>query len=128
MKILYCWRCHRDVPMLDEDEYELLARVHRKCTADVKAYREVHSAPLDKTPRSGLMKAVLDEYRRLTGPSRPIRITFSNIGFLSTVRLARRAGCRCGLPRPKYAHHVATQRDHRRHKGAQPELAADGGE
>jgi len=66
MKILYCWRCHREVPMLDEDEYEFLARVHRKCTADVKAYREVHSAPLDKTPRSGLMKPVLDEYRRLT--------------------------------------------------------------
>lgn len=28
MKVLWCWRCKMEIPMLDEDEWDLLMRVH----------------------------------------------------------------------------------------------------
>ncbi len=67
MKLLYCWRCRTDVPMLDESEFAVVAHVHRQCTAAVKAYREQHGATLANTPRADLMRPVLETYRELTG-------------------------------------------------------------
>jgi hypothetical protein len=53
--------------MLDENEFAAVERVHRDCTAKVKAYREEHGTTLENTPRAELMQPVLDSYRELTG-------------------------------------------------------------
>jgi hypothetical protein len=94
MKTLYCWRCNREVPMLDEKEYELLSQVHANCAGEVKTYREVHAVELDDTPRYALMTPVLDEYRRLTG------VDETDPDHVLKHRLALYgAPCRaCGLP------------------------------
>jgi hypothetical protein len=64
-KTLYCWRCQRDIPMLDEQEWQRL--VAKFPTAEsIKAYREQHGVALDEARRGAFAEA-LASYRALTG-------------------------------------------------------------
>src|SRR6185312_15340401 len=56
MKVLWCWRCKMDVPMLDEDEYQLVVSKHGSKSSGPMADRiERFHGP------------VLREYQRITG-------------------------------------------------------------
>lgn len=64
MKVLWCWRCQMDVPMLDEAEFERVARLYGEPFRNLKASRAS-----DRTPSSlkAVFAPVCAEYERLTG-------------------------------------------------------------
>src|SRR5579859_3901675 len=66
MKIMWCWRCRQDVPMLDEDEYAIIHRVIQECFARA---RQWHGMTLDegRLPLDELFEPVRAGYARMTG-------------------------------------------------------------
>lgn len=81
MKMLWCWRCKIEMPMLDEDEY---ARVQRA--------RGNRSS--GKSLRESLHGSVLDEYERITG----YRETNPNAIFHHRLSLYGPPCEKCGRP------------------------------
>ena len=67
MQRLWCWRCKCEVPMLDEDEYAKVARLHRESIMAVKEFRERTGASLNDPSIEERFRPVLQEYERLTG-------------------------------------------------------------
>ena len=67
MEMMYCWRCDREVAMLDEAEFEQLSGVLSQCLTNVKAFREKHSVPLHEVDLPAQYKPALDCYESLTG-------------------------------------------------------------
>src|SRR5687767_1084696 len=72
MRVLWCWRCRMEVPMLDEEEFEALWRFFHE--ARIAAERDARAVPLsgDVTDRRGAglwtaLQRALDEYNRITG-------------------------------------------------------------
>src|SRR5690242_11246430 len=47
MKVLYCWRCCQDVPMLDELEFAEVAALYSGGMSANSAFRELHGIPLE---------------------------------------------------------------------------------
>jgi hypothetical protein len=39
MKVMWCWRCKMELPMLDEEEFAQFEAAHRECRS-LKRYRE----------------------------------------------------------------------------------------
>ena len=62
MKILWCWRCKQEVPMLDEAEYEIVVANQFK-----KAVEELGSTGSDERVQQRILTLVSAEYERLTG-------------------------------------------------------------
>jgi hypothetical protein len=66
MKVLYCRYCHKDVPMLDENEYAQVLRVHMACLETAKQYRQQHNATFAETPREELYRPVQELIQEIT--------------------------------------------------------------
>lgn len=66
-KLLYCWRCAMEIPMLDEAEWERVAPFLANAVSDLKQYRETHGVSLAEAMAQGYGKEVLAEYFRITG-------------------------------------------------------------
>lgn len=67
MKMMWCWRCKSDMPMLDEEEY---ARIHQLFGEAMKgdgAYREKHGLSMSQLSMDERFRPVVKEYERLTG-------------------------------------------------------------
>src|SRR5712664_1834760 len=64
MKIIWCWRCKADMPMLDEEEWSRIAPLMSRGLSGTKAYRR------DNSPQE-VIRAVFEparaEYHRITG-------------------------------------------------------------
>jgi hypothetical protein len=71
MKIMWCWRCKTDVPMLDEDEFAEIAILYGESTAAVKEYRQRRGTSLADTPLQELFAPVCTGYERMTGAKEP---------------------------------------------------------
>lgn len=67
MKVLWCWRCQTELPMLDEDEYAEVHALYGQCMKATKEFREKHYVPLDAVDPKVLFKPVCDAYERMTG-------------------------------------------------------------
>ena len=67
MQLMWSWRCKQDVPMLDEKEYSVIARLFRESTLAVKDFRRTHETSLQDTPMSEIFEPVYAEYERITG-------------------------------------------------------------
>ena len=67
MKLLWCWRCERDVPMLDEAEYAEIWALFTVALKATKAFRKSHGVPLQDALNEGFYRPVLECYERLTG-------------------------------------------------------------
>ena len=55
------------MPMLNEEEFAGIARLHRDATLAVKEFRRVHGTSLKDTPLRDLYKPVRAECERMTG-------------------------------------------------------------
>lgn len=62
MKIMFCWRCQTEMPMLDEGEYRAVCEVMNQCTKNVKQFRAEHNASLNESPIQQLFRPVRDKY------------------------------------------------------------------
>lgn len=66
MKLLYCWRCKQEIPMLDEDEWNIIAPLLTNMVQRIKNYREEHNCSLeDATLKAG--DEACQKYFELTG-------------------------------------------------------------
>lgn len=64
MKVLWCWRCRMDIPMLDEEEFARVAPLYAESarrSLALKAARERGDTA------AGLLPRICAEYERLTG-------------------------------------------------------------
>ena len=63
MKPLYCWRCRREMPMLDEVEFAVVAKLYENAVRSGKAAPgEVGRAAIDAR-----FEPVCSAYERITG-------------------------------------------------------------
>lgn len=70
MRLLWCWRCRMELPMLDETEWEEVSQIHRESLGRVKAYRRAEGVALGDIPddvRAHIFAPLLDAFERLTG-------------------------------------------------------------
>jgi hypothetical protein len=98
MKVLWCWRCQMDVPMLDEEEFECVSQLYSE---------GMRAKGLALSER---FQPVLKEYERLTGfaetnPNAVMHHQLSQYGPPCTacgkpLRTAQAWHCAaCGVPR-----------------------------
>ena len=66
-KLLYCWRCKMDVPMLDEVEWEQVVPHLTGAVAEIKRYRDAHGVSLAEAKDQVYGKGALDRYHQITG-------------------------------------------------------------
>ncbi|MGJ7528336.1 hypothetical protein [Variovorax sp. GB1P17] len=64
-RTIYCWRCNADMPMLTEDEWQIVNPMG--FIAQVKQYREETGCTLSEAKERGLGYQSLAAYERITG-------------------------------------------------------------
>lgn len=67
MKVLWCWRCRMNVPMLDEDEYSIISELYSGGIRATKEFRQKHSLPLKDLPINDRFLPLLATYEKMTG-------------------------------------------------------------
>ncbi len=107
MKPLYCWRCERVVPMMNEREYARFAIFERQAVRAIKSYRSRRNALLSATLVSRFYRSVRTFYRELSrraGLVAPLvtQIIYANIGLRTTDHPARTVAFLCVRPMPSF--------------------------
>ena len=64
-ELIYCWRCKMDVPMLTEDEWQLVNPTG--LVEQIKRYREETGCSLAEAYRNNMGQQALTAYEALTG-------------------------------------------------------------
>ncbi|WP_164011345.1 hypothetical protein [Pyxidicoccus trucidator] len=104
MKVLWCWRCKADVPMLDEEEFSRVWPLYVEGMQSIKAIRLAEDEALSRDMvKAGLAKASA-EFERLTG------VPETSIDAVSHHRVSRFGPpcATCGKPlRTPQARHCA---------------------
>jgi len=67
MKMLWCWRCKTEMPMLDEEEFAEMWRLYGEGMDATKEFRRKWGLPLEGMQRELRFKPLLDRYEELTG-------------------------------------------------------------
>jgi len=67
MQRMWCWRCKQEVPMLDEDEYAVVARLYSQGITATKEFRRKWGVPLKDALTEERFAPVRTEYERMTG-------------------------------------------------------------
>jgi hypothetical protein len=67
MKILWCWRCRMELPMLDEEEFAIIAKLYLGGIGGVKEVRTRNDASLSETFRTDLFRPMREAYFQMTG-------------------------------------------------------------
>jgi hypothetical protein len=67
MKIMYCWRCDMDVPMLDEGEFAAMSELYSECMRAAKEFRQEHGLPLQGLGVDERFQPMRAAHERLTG-------------------------------------------------------------
>ncbi|MCU0494854.1 MAG: hypothetical protein MUD01_24980 [Chloroflexaceae bacterium] len=71
MKILYCWRCKMDVPMLDEAEFAVIHKLYRGGFDATKEFREQHNLSLGHLFIDERFRPVREAYAQMAGWNEP---------------------------------------------------------
>jgi hypothetical protein len=67
MKVMYCWRCKIDVPMLDEEEFAIVDDLYSQGMQAVKDYRAQHGVSLDEVSVHDYLRPMREAYKQMTG-------------------------------------------------------------
>jgi hypothetical protein len=67
MKMLWCWRCKSEMPMLNEDEYRCIHELYAEGMQATKIFRQAHGIPLKNASRQERFQPLLKKYKELTG-------------------------------------------------------------
>jgi hypothetical protein len=94
MKLLWCWRCKAEIPMLDEEEFADVARLHSDGLRSVKEYRERTGSPLTSVPMEEHFAPMLARYEAITG----YRETNHNVVMHHRLSLYGPPCVNCGKP------------------------------
>jgi hypothetical protein len=69
MKMLWCWRCRQEMPMLDEEEYAEAFRLYGECMRGTNELREQWHVPLESASIRERFLPIRKWYEQLTGIS-----------------------------------------------------------
>ena len=94
MKTMFCWRCEMDMPMLDEDEYKVVAELYSEGIRATKEFRQKHNLPLEKCSLEESFLPVLRKYQEITG----FEETVANAVMHHRISLYGSPCKRCGKP------------------------------
>lgn len=72
MNIEYCWRVDKDLPMLSEDEWDILSPLLTNTIVKIKAYRAEHGCDIT-TARANCSPEAVAKFEELTG--------YKNMGY-----------------------------------------------
>lgn len=88
VKVIWRWRCKKEVPLLDEVEYSEIAALYRQGTIAIKEFRRRTNSSLKSPSISELWEPVRMAHERFTGTVHDgVRVRFpSNIPVWSTLR------------------------------------------
>ena len=67
MKVLWCWRCRQEMPMLDEEEYAQAFRLYGECMKGAKEFRDRLGVPLQGLNINERFRPIREWYATLTG-------------------------------------------------------------
>jgi hypothetical protein len=67
MKVMWCWRCKMDVPMLDEEEFAIVGKLYSEGMSATQEFRLKHNLPLSECSIEERFRPVRDAYERMTG-------------------------------------------------------------
>ena len=67
MENKYCWRCEKEVPFLNEDEFEQIRNLYSECIRLVKDHRKKTGTTLQETPLNAIFDPVRKAYEKMTG-------------------------------------------------------------
>ena len=67
MRVLWCWRCKAEVPMLDEGEFASVRGLYAEAIRATKAFRQAEGTFLSETPADDFFRPVRERYEELTG-------------------------------------------------------------
>lgn len=69
MKIMWCWRCKCEMPMLDDEEYAVIYKLYGDCMKATKVFRQEHGLSLEGMSMEERFSPVVKEYEKITGIS-----------------------------------------------------------
>ena len=67
MQTLWCWRCKRNLSMLDENEFAEISKTYAECMKGAKEFRERFGVPLKNANVQARFKPVCDRFEQMTG-------------------------------------------------------------
>lgn len=67
MKVMWCWRCKMEVPMLDEKEFEIIDNLYSQGFSATKEFRQKHNLPLENCSINERFHLVCEKYKEMTG-------------------------------------------------------------
>ncbi len=68
MQARFCWRCKKEVPMLEPQEWERVSPLLSEATQQVKRYREAHGASIEEARcATNFGHEALGLYHEITG-------------------------------------------------------------
>ena len=70
MKIMHCWRCGMDVPMLDEQEFAVIEALYFRALRSIND--RAHDHPADGDFMLEQYRPVLETHHQMTGWDKPI--------------------------------------------------------
>jgi ABC-type ATPase with predicted acetyltransferase domain len=67
MRVMWCWRCQMDVPMLDEEEFARVAALLSEGIPATRQLRTTHGLPVEGLDMAARCALAREQYRRITG-------------------------------------------------------------
>ena len=67
MQIGYCYTCKREVALLDDSEWQPIARLYRQCREQIASHMERHGVRFEQCPVGALFAPVTQAWLDLTG-------------------------------------------------------------
>lgn len=95
MKKLWCWRCKKEVMMLNELEYSQFYKIYKNCTEDVKQYRKNKNVTLSQTPLNSFYNPAINEFEKITG--KKVDCNYDHL-LLHRISLYGKLCNKCGKP------------------------------
>lgn len=67
MKMLWCWRCRMEMPMLDEYEWREIDELRQQAFSWTKEFRQKYNLPLENASIEMRFRSMREKYQKMTG-------------------------------------------------------------
>ena len=65
--MMWCWRCKMEIPMLDEKEFKIIAKLYHQAFSATKEFRVEHKLPIENCSIDDRFRPVRETYEKMTG-------------------------------------------------------------
>ena len=95
MKKIWCWRCKKEVKMLDEIEFSDFNIIYKECTEKVKLYRKENKVLLSQVPLNKIYQPTINKFERIT--EEKVKCSFDHL-LKHRISLYGKLCIKCGKP------------------------------